>query len=289
MSNAEAKALGLLAGNAAGTDGWVGFNSAVTYTFDPNSRAVAGAFDFFGIASHEVTEVMGRYGFGQNGAGGRDAPIDLFRFFSPGVRDLSPAFGGGANYFSIDGGVTSINTFNTVCCGDLSDWAGQTVDAYNAFLARGMILPTSAGDLTEMDVLGYDRTAPEPATATLVAVGLAVCFAIRRRRLFSKPSERRTRASRGRRSGEARGHSLGSLRGLASFPPRAHARNPSPSSNQVAVVVRETEGLDMAEVRTARADAATSDAALDVGEGVAPPPLTGSHWPSIVPRVESLA
>jgi hypothetical protein len=145
MSNAEAKALGLLAGNAAGTDGWVGFNSAVTYTFDPNNRAVAGAFDFFGIASHEITEVMGRYGFGQNGAGGRDSPIDLFRFFSPGVRDLSPAFSGGANYFSIDGGVTSINTFNTACCGDLSDWAGDTVDAYNAFLPRGVILPTSAG------------------------------------------------------------------------------------------------------------------------------------------------
>ena len=50
MSNAEAKALGLRAANAAGIDGWVGFNSTAGYTFDPNNRAVAGEFDFIGVA-----------------------------------------------------------------------------------------------------------------------------------------------------------------------------------------------------------------------------------------------
>jgi hypothetical protein len=183
MSNAEAKALGLLAGNAVGIDGWVGFNRNVVYTFDPNNRAVAGAYDFIGVAEHEITEVMGRYGFGQNGGGGRDSPIDLFRYFSPGVRDLSPAFGGGANYFSINGGVTSINTFNTVCCGDLSDWAGQSLDSYNAFLTLGQRLPTSAGDLVVMDVIGYDRApaeVPEPATLTLLGLGMIRTLASRR-------------------------------------------------------------------------------------------------------------
>jgi hypothetical protein len=68
MSNAEAKALGLLAANTSTLDGWVGFSSATAWTFDPNNRAVVGKFDIIGIASHEITEVMGRYGLGQNGA-----------------------------------------------------------------------------------------------------------------------------------------------------------------------------------------------------------------------------
>jgi len=174
MSTAEAKALGLLPGMAAATDGWVGFNKNVSYAFDPTSRSVAGAYDFFGVADHEITEVMGRYGFGQNGSGSRDSPIDLFRFAGAGVRDWTPAFAGAANYFSIDGGLTSINTFNTACCGDLSDWAGNTIDPFNAFLTLGRAELITQGDLVEMDVLGYDRaTVPEPATLALLITGLS--------------------------------------------------------------------------------------------------------------------
>jgi hypothetical protein len=182
MSNAEAKALGLLQGNAAGLDGWVGFNNTATYTFDPNNRAVPGKFDFIGLASHEITEVMGRYGFGQNGIGGRDSPIDLFRYTAPGVRDLAPAVGGAPNYFSIDGGAISINTFNTAAGRDLSDWRGQTLDAYNGSLTVGQTLPTSSGDLRVMDVLGFDRVTSVPEPATLSFIGVALVFLFRKGR-----------------------------------------------------------------------------------------------------------
>ncbi len=187
MSNAEAKALGFLAGNAPGNDGFIGFNSAASWTFDPNNRAVPGAFDFIGIASHEVTEIMGRYGFGQNGGGSRDSPIDLYRFLSGGVHDFTPARGAAnANYFSIDGGLTAINSYNVASTGDLSDWAGATADSFNAFSNSGVRNNVSAGDLTQMDVLGYDRSAnavPEPATMTLVWVGLGLLQLARRRQI----------------------------------------------------------------------------------------------------------
>lgn len=175
MSNAEAKALGLLAGNAPGIDGWVGFNNTAAYTFDPNNRAVGGEYDFIGLAEHEITEVMGRYGLGQNGAStGRYSPIDLFRYTSPGVLDLTPENGA---YFSIDGGQTVINTFNGTGGGDLSDWSGATLDSFNHSLALGKELDVSAGDITEMDVLGYDRTAvPEPASILLLGSILAITF-----------------------------------------------------------------------------------------------------------------
>ena len=135
LSDAEAKALGLLAGNTAGLDGFVGFSSTAAFTFDPNHRAVVGKYDFFGVAEHEISEVMGRFGLGQNGAAsGRYAPIDLFRYSSPGMLDLVPANGA---YFSINGGTTAINTFNGTGGGDLSDWAGLTIDSYNVGPHRG--------------------------------------------------------------------------------------------------------------------------------------------------------
>jgi hypothetical protein len=168
MSNGEAKALGLLAGNAAGTDGFVGFNSAATWTFDPNNRAVTGKVDFIGVALHEITEVMGRYGLTQNGAAnGRYSPIDLFRYTSAGNLALTPVNG---TYFSIDAGTTPIHTFNGTGGGDLSDWSGATNDSFNASSNSGVLNPMSADDIKLMDVIGYNLV-PEPSTLALATFG----------------------------------------------------------------------------------------------------------------------
>ena len=168
MSNGEAKALGLLAGNAVGTDGFVGFNSTAAWTFDPNNRAVAGKFDFIGVALHEITEVMGRYGLTQNGAAsGRYSPIDLFRYTSAGNLALTPVNG---TYFSIDAGTTPIHTYNGTGGGDLSDWSGATNDSFNASGNSGVVNPMSADDIQLMDVIGYNLV-PEPSTLALAAFG----------------------------------------------------------------------------------------------------------------------
>ena len=163
MANAEAKALGLLAANASGIDGYVGFNTNAIYTFNITNRSVTGAYDFYGLACHEISEVMGRYGLGQNGASsGRYSPIDLFRYSAAGALDLTPANGA---YFSIDGGNTIINTYNGTGGGDLSDWAGATLDSFNHSLTVGRELPVSEGDLVLMDVIGYDRVIAPPKLA----------------------------------------------------------------------------------------------------------------------------
>ncbi len=153
VSRRRARRVGMIAGDAAGIDGAVGFDSTAPFTFDPNNRAVMNKYDFIGVAEHEISEVMGRFGLGSNAAGPLYTPLDLFRYTSPGVLDTAPENG---VYFSINGGGTVINTFNGTGGGDLSDWAGATIDSYNASLVAGQILPVSAGDMIAMDVIGYD-------------------------------------------------------------------------------------------------------------------------------------
>ena len=47
------------------------------------------------------------------------------------------------------------------------------MDSYNAFLALGSELPVTAGDLTEMDVIGYDPVTAEPTSQALCGFGIA--------------------------------------------------------------------------------------------------------------------
>src|ERR1700722_11333143 len=48
IGSADAKALGLIAGNAPGIDGWVGFSSSTDWSFEPNVKPTGGAYDFIG-------------------------------------------------------------------------------------------------------------------------------------------------------------------------------------------------------------------------------------------------
>ncbi len=139
-------------------DGSVGFDSTASFTFDPNNRAVAGKVDFIGLAEHEISEVMGPFRSRTKWRTvGKIFANRFFRYSSPDALDLVPENGA---YFSINGGTTIINTFNGTGGGDLSDWAGRLYDSYNAFLTSGVELPVSAGDITVLDVIGYDLLLP---------------------------------------------------------------------------------------------------------------------------------
>jgi hypothetical protein len=105
---------------------------------------------------------------------------DDFSYTGAGAK--SP--GNTAGSFSIDGGTTSLKTFNDASSNglDCRDWAPGTNDAFNQFSNSGVTNPVSAVDLRLMDVLGYDSAVPEPATVSLVALGLVLLVGVKKRR-----------------------------------------------------------------------------------------------------------
>ena len=159
VTNGEQKLLGLKPGNALGLDGSIGLSSAVQFSYDPNNRAVAGDYDAVGTLEHEMTEIMGRVGsLGSSFGSNVYTPLDLFRYSSPGVRDLTP----GPGNFSVDG-QTMLTAYNDPTNGgDAADWdpslPGDSFgDGYTGTV--GAVSPT---DLREMNVIGANRA---PATA----------------------------------------------------------------------------------------------------------------------------
>src|ERR1039457_56163 len=159
---AEAKALGMVPDDAVTVDGTFTFFGGQQYTYDPNNRAVAGRFDFIGLALHEFTEIMGR--IGNMGQGPGTPPgymlMDLFHYTGAGVRGLN---NGPGRSFSFDNGTTLLKAFQDGTMppppdnGDLQDWADGTNDAFNAFSSQGVLNDLSPVDLQVMDVIGYDR------------------------------------------------------------------------------------------------------------------------------------
>jgi hypothetical protein len=156
VATAEAKALGL-AGASSSLDGFVGFSSAPNiFDFNNADGVTAGQFDFFGVVAHEISEVLGRLVLG----GSSFSPLSLFDYSAAGVRDMSGAQPG---YFSINGGTTNLDSFNSNSGGDLGDWASSAGnDAFLAFAKSGVVLPVTPADLTLLDAIGWNLASSSP-------------------------------------------------------------------------------------------------------------------------------
>ena len=163
MSQAEAQALGL---TSAVSTSYVGFSSALPFSYAVGSKPSSREYYFVGTVEHEITEDMGRVSLLNEQP--RDySPIDLFRYSAPGVRDLKTGSKRSTAYFSINNGDTDLGTWNNhTKNGDLGDWYGKHIpnggdDAFNDYSDPGVVNAFSSSDLTLMQSLGW-TTAGDP-------------------------------------------------------------------------------------------------------------------------------
>ena len=153
-----------------------------------------------GTVQHEFDEVLGTSSALSIGNQTPTDPTaaDLFRYASPDVRsfaansDTSEPCGGPTAYFSVNGGITNINSYNN--CnngGDYGDWASgaipQVQDAFgdpSDFTSLSLASP----EIALLEAVGYDfvspTSTPEPATIGLLLVGAAGLWRTRRGRII---------------------------------------------------------------------------------------------------------
>lgn len=203
MSDSNAKALGLIAGNGAELDGSITFSSDFNFDFDSGDGITAGEYDFTGIAEHELGHLLG-FISGVDILDENSPPyagpysddqftyvstLDLFRYsadsFAQGAIDWTAD--DRQKYFSIDGGLDIVTTFATgVNFGDgsqASHWQdGLGIGIMDPTAAPGEALSISSNDIEALDVIGWNVAAPEPASVTLLVTSLAAIFLRRRAR-----------------------------------------------------------------------------------------------------------
>jgi hypothetical protein len=165
LTAANATALGLISSSAI-LDGYVGFGSSVPFAYNNSNGIPAGEYDLFGVVAHEISEVLGR--ISMLTSTNSYSNLDLFRYSAPGVRSF---VGGTPTYFSIDGGNTNLDSFNSDPNGDFGDWASSAGnDSFSAFGTPGVVSPVTSADLTLMNILGYNLTSLNPQAPTITAI-----------------------------------------------------------------------------------------------------------------------
>jgi PEP-CTERM motif len=217
MTTANAKALGFaetgsIVGNCAlACDASITFGTAFTWDYNPNDGITPGAFDFVGIATHEIGHALG-FISGVDildinspnpttpGPFAADQftyvnTLDLFRYsaLSKASNVIDWTADSRAKYFSIDRGVTVGPGFSTgTVFGDgrqASHWKDNLgLGIMDPTAAPGELLAISESDKVAFDVIGWNRAVaavPEASTWLMMLSGFGLIGVVRRRRKSS--------------------------------------------------------------------------------------------------------
>src|SRR5262249_35584262 len=151
VTNAQAKALGMMSGSSTSVDAYIGFSNYYQYDYDTTDGVTAGTYDLTGVAEHELSHALGRVsGLGPS----NPAPgvLGMFRYTAPGITNFTF---GTPSYFSVDGGVTDLKNFSVA--GENCSWVTTSGDSYSDAAYSGVVNGVSTVDLTLMDVIGWTR------------------------------------------------------------------------------------------------------------------------------------
>jgi hypothetical protein len=214
VNNANAKALGLIGNSAIDAD--ISFSSLFTWDFDRSNGITSGAFDFVGVAAHEIGHALGFVSGVDYIDGAVDtafqssaiAALDLFRYStaSNAVGAIDITAGTSDKYFSLDNGATKIASFATgTVLGDgrqASHWKDNLgLGIMDPTTAAGEVLQITNNDAQALDTIGWNRrnTAiiPEPSdyVGTLICAAFGVKLVIKRRKHLAEATAKSDRDS----------------------------------------------------------------------------------------------